>query len=147
MSRHILVINGANVNLQGVRETSIYGDQSLNDITMEMIEHGRKLGFALDTYASNIEGEIINTIQQARGQYDGIIINAGAYSHYSYAIRDAIASIRLPCVEIHFTNVYAREEFRHRQAIAPVCAGQIVGFGKFSYILALDALYYTLSNT
>ena len=91
-------------------------------------------------FQSNHEGEIVDTIQQAAGEFDGIIINAGAYSHYSYAIRDAIASVKTPCIEVHCSNVYNREEFRKNLVIAPVCAGQIAGFGKYSYLLALSAM-------
>ncbi|MGI6030196.1 MAG: type II 3-dehydroquinate dehydratase [Eubacteriales bacterium] len=144
MNKHIMIINGANVNLLGSRETSIYGNESLNDINVEILAHARPLGLVVDIFTSNIEGELVDKIHEARGNYDGLIINAGAYSHYSYALRDAIASLKIPCVEIHYSNVFAREEFRHKSVLAPVCAGQIVGFGKMSYILALDALAYML---
>lgn len=145
MSKHILVVNGANVNLLGSRE-ALYGDVSLDEINSEILAHARNLGFVVDMFSSNIEGELVNKIQEARKNYDGLLINAGAYSHYSYALRDAIASAKIPCVEIHFSNVFAREEFRHKSVLAPVCAGFIAGFGKDSYILALDALSYTFRS-
>ena len=122
-----LFINGVNLNLTGKRETDVYGAQSLDLINA---------GIKCDFYQSNIEGEICTAIQLAEGKYDGIILNAGAYTHYSYAIRDAIAAITVPVVEVHMSNVHMREEFRRKSVISEVCRGVICGFGKNSYILA-----------
>ncbi len=129
-----LFINGVNLNLTGKRETDVYGAQSL-----DLINAGIKAHFKndkCDFYQSNIEGEICTAIQLAEGKYDGIILNAGAYTHYSYAIRDAIAAITVPVVEVHMSNVHMREEFRRKSVISEVCRGVICGFGKNSYILA-----------
>ena len=130
--KKILVIHGPNLNLLGEREPGIYGDESYESVNNDIIEHA----------ISNNEGEIIDTLHLARKSFDGVIINAGAYTHYSYAIRDAIAAIRIPVIEVHISNISARDEFRSKSVIAPVCAGSICGFGKDSYILAVDALYY-----
>lgn len=129
-----LFINGVNLNLTGKREIDVYGAQSL-----DLINAGIKAHFKndkCDFYQSNIEGEICTAIQLAEGKYDGIILNAGAYTHYSYAIRDAIAAITVPVVEVHMSNVHMREEFRRKSVISEVCRGVICGFGKNSYILA-----------
>lgn len=129
-----LFINGVNLNLTGKRETDVYGAQSL-----DLINAGIKAHFKndkCDFYQSNIEGEVCTAIQLAEGKYDGIILNAGAYTHYSYAIRDAIAAITVPVVEVHMSNVHMREEFRRKSVISEVCRGVICGFGKNSYILA-----------
>ena len=129
-----LFINGVNLNLTGKHETDVYGAQSL-----DLINAGIKAHFKndkCDFYQSNIEGEICTAIQSAEGKYDGIILNAGAYTHYSYAIRDAIAAITVPVVEVHMSNVHMREEFRRKSVISEVCRGVICGFGKNSYILA-----------
>lgn len=129
-----LFINGVNLNLTGKRETDVYGAQSL-----DLINAGIKAHFKndkCDFYQSNIEGEICTAIQLAEGKYDGIILNAGAHTHYSYAIRDAIAAITVPVVEVHMSNVHMREEFRRKSVISEVCCGVICGFGKNSYILA-----------
>lgn len=136
----ILVINGPNLNMLGTREPEKYGSLTLEQINKGLMEKAKKLGAELDFYQSNIEGEIINAIHNARGKYDGIILNAGAFTHYSYAIRDAIPIAEMPVIEVHLTNVHSREEFRHKSVIAPVCKGQICGFGEKSYTLALYAL-------
>jgi 3-dehydroquinate dehydratase II len=136
----ILVINGPNLNMLGIREPEKYGSTSLADIEKELHAYSFELGVGIETFQSNIEGEIINKIQQALNNFDGIIINPGGYTHTSVAIRDAISSVNLPCVEIHMTNIHAREEFRQKSLIAPVCIGQIAGFGKNGYKLALKAL-------
>lgn len=130
----LLFINGVNLNLTGMREKDVYGAQPLDLINAEIKVHFRE--DVCDFYQSNIEGEICTAIQLAEGKYDGIVLNAGAYTHYSYAIRDAIASITVPVVEVHMSNVHAREEFRHKSVISEVCRGVICGFGKNSYILA-----------
>jgi 3-dehydroquinate dehydratase-2 len=140
LKRKVLVLHGPNLNLLGERETGIYGKNTIEDINVEIIEKGKELNIDCEIFQSNTEGEIINLLHSARGRFDGVIINAGAYTHYSIAIRDAIAAIKIPTVECHLSNIYAREDFRHISVIAPVCAGQISGFGKYSYILALYGL-------
>lgn len=140
LQKKVLVIQGANTNMLGELETSIYGKETYESINKQIKDKAEEFNLECDIYHSNIEGEIINKIQQAKGEYDGIIINAGAYSHYSIAIRDAISSTKIPTVEIHMSNIYSREEFRHKSVLAPVCAGQVVGFGKNSYFMALYGL-------
>ena len=136
----ILVINGANMNMLGRREPDIYGKEDYAALCARIYEHAQSRGVAVECFQSNHEGAIIDAIQEADTAFDGIVINPGAYAHYSYAIRDAIAAVRLPCVEVHMSNVHAREEFRHKSVIGPVCAGVIAGFGKQSYLLAVDAV-------
>ena len=136
----ILLINGANLNMLGTREPEKYGSKTLTDIETEVIERGKSLGVDVDTYQSNIEGEIVEKIQQARGIYDGILINAGGYTHTSVVIRDAIAAVQIPTIEIHMTNIHSREEFRHTSLLSGVCKAIIAGFGDQSYILALEGL-------
>ncbi len=138
--KKILVLLGPNLNLIGVREKGVYGDETSESINMQIIENAKKLNCDCDIFQSNHEGDLIDRIHAARTVYNGAVINAGALTHYSYALRDAIASVRIPFVEVHMSNIYAREEFRHHSVIAPVCAGQIAGFGKNSYFLALAAL-------
>ncbi len=128
----LLFINGVNLNMTGVREKGVYGSQTLDEINAEIAKHFK--GAECEFYRSNIEGEICTKLHTA--DCDGIILNAGAFTHYSYAIRDAIASIKIPVVEVHMSNVFKREDFRHKSVISEVCAGSIVGFGKNSYILA-----------
>lgn len=138
--RHILVIQGPNTNMLGDLETSIYGKETYDSINRQIEDKAKELGLTCDIYHSNVEGNIVSKLQKAKGNCDGVIINAGAYSHYSIAIRDAIAATKIPTVEIHMSNIYNREEFRHHSVLADVCIGQIVGFGKYSYFLALHAL-------
>ena len=140
MSKKLLILNGPNMNLLGEREAGVYGNKTLEDINMQIESRANKNGFACEFYQSNSEGHLIDKIHKTRKTVDGIIINAGAYSHYSYAIRDAIAAIKIPVVEVHYSNIFAREEFRHNSVITPVCCGSILGFGKNSYLLAVDAL-------
>ncbi len=140
MKKKIIVIHGPNINLTGEREATYYGKESFASINEEIMAYANECGLACSIYQSNIEGEIINKLQEIRHDCDGVVLNAGAYTHYSYAIRDAIASIHLPCIEVHMSNIHAREEFRHRSVIAPACAGQISGFGKYSYFLAIQGL-------
>ena len=138
--KKILLIHGPNINLTGVREPGVYGRATLAAINEEVVLHAQTCGMQCTVFQSNHEGEIIDRIHQAMEEFDALIINAGAYTHYSYAIRDAIAAVRLPCVEVHMSNVHAREEFRHHSVLSPVCAGVIAGFGKTSYLLAVDAV-------
>lgn len=143
----ILVINGPNLNLTGVREPAVYGSLTLEEINRSLLDAAISLGIEVDFSQSNHEGEIIDRIQASMSLYDGIILNAGAYSHYSYAIRDAIASVPIPVIEVHMSNVDAREDFRRNSVIAPVCAGSISGFGSFGYHLALAALVERYKNS
>ena len=136
----ILVINGPNINLTGMREKGIYGNETYSDICQFIENFASLKGVKIEITQSNHEGAIIDSIHSAVGNFDGIVINAGAYTHYSYAIRDAISAVNLPCVEVHFSNIHGRDEFRTKSVIAPVCKGQIAGFGKFSYCLAIQAL-------
>lgn len=140
MTKKILVILGPNLNMVGVRDKFIYGDESANSINAQIVSYAAKMGYSCEIFQSNWEGAIIDKIHQARGLYDGVIINAGAFTHYSYAIMDAIACTKIPFIEVHMSNIYAREEFRQKSVIGSVCAGQISGFGKRSYFLAIHAL-------
>lgn len=135
-----LIINGPNLNLLGDREPGVYGSESLESINKGIKAEADLLNVDVDFFQSNHEGAIIDAIHNARVEFDGIIINPGAFTHYSYAIRDAIAAVRLECIEVHISNVYKREEFRSHSVIAPVCSGQISGLGKMGYILALRGL-------
>ena len=138
--KKVLVLHGPNINLTGIREPDTYGRVTFEDINREIMQYAQKLGLECEIFQSNHEGALIDKIHEALDLFDGIVINAGAYTHYSIAIRDAIAAIRIPVVEVHLSNVHAREEFRHKSVIAPVCAGGIFGFGKQGYLLAVDAL-------
>ena len=137
----ILVINGPNLNFLGIREKGIYGNQDYNYLLNLLKEKAEKEKVEIKVFQSNHEGEIIDRIQKAYyDQMDGIIINPGAYTHYSYAIRDALASLDIPKVEVHISNIHKREEFRHTSVTAPVCTGQIAGLGLHGYLLAVDYL-------
>ena len=136
----ILVINGVNMNMLGFRETEKYGTMTLKDLEKDLYAFSFELGIDLETYQSNIEGEIVEKIHSAKDGIDGIIINAGAYTHTSIAIRDAISAVNIPTIEVHMTNIYKREEFRHHSYLEPVCIGQISGFGANSYKLGLKAV-------
>ncbi len=136
----IIVINGVNMNMLGLRETEKYGTMTLKDLEKELYAFSFELGIDIETFQSNFEGEIVEKIHSSKDNFDGIVINAGAYTHTSVAIRDAIASVDLPAVEVHMTNIYKREEFRHHSYLAPVCIGQISGFGANSYKLGLKAV-------
>ncbi|MGN0014553.1 MAG: type II 3-dehydroquinate dehydratase [Candidatus Gastranaerophilaceae bacterium] len=142
----ILCLNGPNLNLLGTREPDKYGVYTLSDIEKEVSQKAKELNVEIDFYQNNIEGELVNKIQAAKGIYDGIIINPAAYTHTSIAIRDAFLAVQIPAVEIHLSNIHKREEFRHKSFIAPVCIGQICGFGKNSYILGLYAIVDYLKN-
>lgn len=138
--KKLLVIHGPNLNLLGEREPGVYGTDTYESINAEISEKAAGCWFYCEIFQSNHEGEIIDKLHQARLDFDGVILNAGAYTHYSYAIRDAIAAIKIPVIEVHLSNIHARDEFRHTSVIAPVCAGQIAGFGKDSYMLAIEAM-------
>ena len=136
----ILVINGPNLNFLGIREKNVYGTQDYDFLLNLIAEKGKETGTQIEVFQSNHEGAIIDRIQDAYFDgTEGIVINPGAYTHYSYAIHDAIAAVKIPCIEVHFSNIQARSDFRHLSVIAPVCAGSIAGFGKHSYLLAVDA--------
>lgn len=136
----ILILNGPNLNLLGTRQPEVYGHETLGDIEAMCRAHAEALGLALDFAQRNHEGALIDAIHAARGQHDGIILNAGAYTHTSIALMDAISSAEVPTIELHLSNVHARESFRHRSYIARVALGVICGFGAQGYVLAIDAL-------
>lgn len=142
----ILVLHGPNLNLLGLREPKIYGSSKLDDINSSLVEEARKLEADVACLQSNHEGFLVDAIHQALGQYQGILINAGAYTHTSVAIRDALAGVKIPTVEVHLSNIYQREEFRHHSYIAPIAIGQISGFGDRSYLLGLQALIFYLNS-
>lgn len=144
--KSIWVINGPNLNLLGIREPGIYGSLSLQTIEDSLRNQADDAGIDITFYQSNHEGAIIDRIHEAMGQADGILLNPGALTHYSYAVRDAISSVKIPTVEVHLSNIHARETFRHTSVIAPVCAGQLSGFGADSYKLGLNALLGVLEN-
>lgn len=135
----LLILNGPNLNMLGTREPGVYGRQSLADIERMVRDHASRLGAEVEFRQSNHEGELVTWIQEAREAYDAIILNAGAYTHTSVALRDAIVAAGVPTIEVHLSNIHAREEFRHRSLLAPVCMGQISGFGAVSYVLGVEA--------
>lgn len=136
----ILLLNGPNLNLLGTREPEVYGRETLADLVTNLSKVMAELGGKLEHCQSNHEGVLIDAIHQARGVHDGILINPGAFTHYSYAIRDALSSVALPTIEIHISNIHAREEFRHHSVLAPIVIGQVVGLGMDGYEWALRAL-------
>ena len=136
----ILVLNGPNLNLLGTREPKIYGHTTLADINAALEKRAAEEGITLDFFQSNHEGALVDQVQAARGVYDYIIFNAGAYTHYSIALRDSIAAIDVPVIEVHLSNIHTREEFRHTSVLAPVALGQISGFGADSYFAALEVI-------
>lgn len=139
-SLKILIINGPNLNMLGIREKHIYGSMTYDDICEYLKEKGKELKQEVDVVQSNIEGQIINYIQEAYNKYDGIIINPAAYTHYSIAIYDALKAVKVPTVEVHISNIHAREEYRHKSVTAPACIGQICGFGVYGYVMAMQGL-------
>ena len=142
----ILVLHGPNLNLLGRREPGIYGRTTLGEIDRDLARLAAADGHQLESWQSNHEGELVDRIQDAPATFDGIIINPGAFTHYSLALRDALAAVRLPTVEVHLSNIYAREDFRHHSVVAPVALGQISGFGAYGYTLAYLALRQVLSS-
>ncbi len=138
--KKILVLLGPNLNMVGIREKGVYGAETAESIELQIKEYAKNNGFEADVFQSNHEGDLVDKIHESREKYRGVAINAGALTHYSYALRDAIACVKIPYVEVHMSNIHAREEFRHKSVIASVCAGQIAGFGKNSYFLAIEAL-------
>ena len=140
MKKHIAVVHGPNLNMLGKREVGIYGGDTLEDINTAVAAEAAKLNVTVEFFQSNTEGELVTFIQQCRGRLHGIVLNAGAYTHYSVALRDAISAAQVPTVEAHISNIYKREAFRHISVIAPVCIGQVCGLGAFSYIVGLRAL-------
>ncbi|MCH9813028.1 MAG: type II 3-dehydroquinate dehydratase [Epsilonproteobacteria bacterium] len=142
----VVVIQGPNLNMLGVREQNIYGPMKLEDIHAQMEGYAKQSNIEVEFFQSNLEGEIVDKIQECLGDANGIIINPAAYSHTSIAIRDAIKAVQIPTIEVHISNIHAREEFRQTSMVAPVCAGQISGFGPFSYHLAMVAMGQIMSE-
>lgn len=136
-----LVLNGVNLNLTGKREQGVYGSETLAEINEELAAFCKAHGHSAEFVQSNLEGELCTQIQNAEGKFDGVVLNAGAFTHYSYALRDAIAAVRVPVVEVHMSNVHAREEFRKKSVLTEVCRGEVLGFGKTSYLLALESFW------
>lgn len=140
MAKRVAVVNGPNLNMLGKREIGIYGGLTLDDVCAKVAAEAKQYGVETEFFQSNSEGELCSFIQSCRGRMDGILLNAGAYTHYSIALRDSIAAAEVPTVEVHVSNIYKRESFRHVSVIAPVCLGQICGLGVEGYILAFHAL-------
>ena len=135
--KRVLLLLGPNLNLVGIREKGVYGEESASDVERQAVEYARQLGFACDVFQSNHEGDLVDKIQEAREAYDGIVLNAGALTHYSYALLDALKAVDVPCIEVHLSNVHQREEFRHKSVTAPACVGQVCGLGFYGYEAAM----------
>ena len=146
MQNNIIIINGPNINLLGDRDKSVYGTESYEDLVKRCKSEANKIKVNIDFYQSNIEGEIVNKIQESRKLYSGMIINAAAFSHTSVAIRDALSLFKKPCIELHISNIYKREEFRHKSLISDVVTGIICGLGTSGYILAINSIYEMIQN-
>ena len=146
MSHKILVINGPNLNLLGTREKEKYGQSTLEDIRKKCESYAKKTGIIIKFEQSNVEGEIVNIIQDAKKKYDGIVINAGGYTHTSVAILDALLAVKIPTIELHITNIYKREEFRHKSLISKAADGIICGLGVSGYLMAIDGIKKILNN-
>jgi len=138
--KSFLILNGPNLNLLGKREPGVYGKETLHDVEISIRARAKILGVEVECFQSNQEGDLVDQIQKAKGRHDAVILNPGGYTHTSVAIRDAISATQIPTIEVHLSNIYARESFRHHSMIAPVCKGQISGFGTASYLLALEAV-------
>ena len=137
----IMVINGPNLNMLGMREPEVYGNRTYSDLENYIEDYCTQKGIEVTVLQSNSEGEIIDFIHHTSGNFDGIVINPGAYTHYSYAIHDALTSVSVPAIEVHISNIHKREEFRHKSVTAPACVGQIAGLGFHGYLLAIDYLF------
>ena len=146
MTQKILVINGPNLNLLGTREKEKYGETSLKDIEKKCIEYSKKIDLEIDFKQSNVEGEIVNYIQNSKDKHQGIIINAGGYTHTSVAILDALLAVKKPTIELHITNIYKREDFRHKSLISKAANGIICGLGVDGYIMAIDGIKKIITN-
>ncbi len=140
MGKKILIMHGPNLNLLGEREPGIYGDTNFETLNRHLVEFAASLGLEAEVYQSNHEGALIDKLHESRKEFAGVVLNAGAYTHYSYAIADAIKAIKIPVIEVHISNVFARDQFRSHSVIAPVCKGSISGFGLLSYDLGIRAL-------
>ena len=146
MSKSILVLNGPNLNLLGTRQPDVYGSTTLADVEAMCADKAKALGIEIDFRQSNHEGTLVDWIHEAKGKHDAILINAGAYTHTSIALHDAIASVELPVAEVHISNIHKREEFRHLSYISKVSVGMICGFGTYGYLMGIDALVNHLST-
>ena len=146
MQNNIIIINGPNINLLGDRDKSIYGNETYEDLIKNCKSEASKKNINIDFYQSNIEGELVTKIQESRKIYDGIIINAAAFTHTSVAIRDALSLFKKPCIELHISNIHGREEFRHKSLISDIVTGIICGLGTHGYILAINAMHELLKN-
>ena len=146
MNQKILVINGPNLNLLGTREKEKYGQSTLKDIQNKCEDHAKTVGLEIDFKQSNVEGEIVNFVQDARDKYDGIVINAGGYTHTSVAILDALLAVKKPTIELHITNIYKREDFRHKSMISKAADGIICGLGVKGYVVALEGIKEIINN-
>ena len=140
MGKKILIMHGPNLNLLGEREPGIYGDTNFETLNAHLVEFAASLGLEAEVYQSNHEGALVDKLHESRKEFAGIVLNAGAYTHYSYAIADAIKAIKIPVIEVHISNIFARDAFRSHSVIAPVCKGSISGFGLLSYDLGIRAL-------